>query len=458
MAEYTEQVYNIVSRVAYLIGVEERIFKTDEEFVDSENGIRVEDNLLHQVYSELDGINSAKIFRSLNIIRMDIMRNYKEINMQIYYNLKNLDSLPEYVHQDALAFLQENGLVIPEPGKRPYDYTIKLTQLINRRVSEIVLEVFPVWINPDYLKKIFQVKCSSEKDAKLLIQRYNTRHNMYPYQTYLNLDTDCGNVLYNDEKFVHVLYEKNHDVFSDDSKVKNVSSDVKENLLEFMETAGDIYILVDCENTDVYKLYSMLSAMRQDYPSDVFQKIKKIELYDDVNTTNAWKLLHRFTEIRIEHILSERVKEDKSLVDIRLSAGACKAFYTENIKDFILVSSDSDYFGLFEALSDCRFQVVAERDNLSSYAEEALPEYAYDFCYVDDFCTGKLEPLYVDALKLEINQFLEKKTFVDIKRLFSTAAHNARLEFSESELDSYCQKYSTDIHMVRNGDNLMLSI
>ena len=52
MAEYTEQVYNIVSRVAYLIGVEERIFKTDEEFVDSENGIRVEDNLLHQVYSE----------------------------------------------------------------------------------------------------------------------------------------------------------------------------------------------------------------------------------------------------------------------------------------------------------------------------------------------------------------------------------------------------------------------
>ena len=99
MAEYTEQVYNIVSRVAYLIGVEERIFKSDENFINDENGIRVEDNLLHQVYSELDGINSAKIFRSLNIIRMDIMRNYKEINMQIYYNLKNLDSLPEYVHQ-----------------------------------------------------------------------------------------------------------------------------------------------------------------------------------------------------------------------------------------------------------------------------------------------------------------------------------------------------------------------
>lgn len=98
MAEYTEQVYNIVSRVAYLIGVEERIFKSDENFINDENGIRVEDNLLHQVYSELDGINSAKIFRSLNIIRMDIMRNYKEINMQIYYNLKNLDSLPEYVH------------------------------------------------------------------------------------------------------------------------------------------------------------------------------------------------------------------------------------------------------------------------------------------------------------------------------------------------------------------------
>lgn len=61
MTEYTEHVYNIVSRVAYLIGVEERIFKTDEEFVDSKNGIRVEDNLLHQVYSELNEINSASL-------------------------------------------------------------------------------------------------------------------------------------------------------------------------------------------------------------------------------------------------------------------------------------------------------------------------------------------------------------------------------------------------------------
>ena len=90
--------------------------------------------------------------------------------------------------------------------------------------------------------------------------------------------------------------------------------------------------------------------------------------------------------------------------------------------------------------------------------EVIMSEYATGFCYIDDFCTGSLEPLYADAMKLEIRQFLENKTHIDLKRLFSTAAHNARLDMTEAEVDSYCQKYSKEIHMVRDGNDLKLTI
>ena len=444
--DYKVNVYTIVSKVAFLIGTEERLFQEG-------------DNLRAATFTEMDAVREAKIFRSLNIIRTGIMKNYKEINSIINYELRNLSSMPKYIDIQALKYLSDQGVRIEKPNTRAVEYIEILTKLINSRITETVNQCFPVWINHDYLKNIFYVKCSGQKDASSLLQRYASRKVFYPYQMFLNFESkDNGNILFNDEKFVQLLYEKNGDTFTDLSKVSDISSGFKEDFTDFMENAGDIYVLVDCENTDVYKLYSMLEGLKKTCAPDIFKKIRKIELYDDIHTTSAWKLLHRFTDITIEHILIERVKEDKSLVDIRLSVGACGAYYKENIRDFILVSSDSDYFGLINALSDCNFQVVVERENVSSYVLDAMSEYATGFCYIDDFCTGSLEPLYADAMKLEIRQFLENKTHIDLKRLFSTAAHNARLDMTETEVDSYCQKYSKEIHMERSGNDLKLTI
>lgn len=441
-----KNVYQIVSKVAYLIGVEKRLFQEG-------------DNLSQEVFAETDLVRDAKVFRSLNIIRTGIMKNYKEINSRISYDLCNLSTLPEYISQDDLQYLNQQGIIIQKPNTRAIEYVLDLTRIINSRVTETVKACFPVWIDHGYLKDIFYVKCSNEKDAKNLTQRFSSRKVFYPYQMYLNFESrENGNILFNDDKFVRLLYERNKDVFLDISKVNDISTEFKEEFLSFMENAGDIYILVDCENTDVYKLYSMMEYLKKNCPSEIFKKIKKMELYDDIHTTSAWKLLHRFTDIKMEHILTERVKEDKSLVDIRLSAGACRAHYRENISDFILVSSDSDYFGLISSLPECSFQMVVERKNVSDYVLDAAAECDAGLCYVDDFCTGSLEPLYADAMKLEIREFLENKTYIDLKRLFSTAAHNARVNMTEAEVDSYCEKYSKEIHMERSGNDLKMTI
>ena len=42
----------------------------------------------------------------------------------------------------------------------------------------------------------------------------------------------------------------------------------------------------------------------------------------------------------------ERIKQNKSLVDIKLTARACQEHYQKQVDSFVIVSSDSDYWGL----------------------------------------------------------------------------------------------------------------
>lgn len=442
---YKVNVYTIVSKVAYLIGVEERLFKDG-------------DNLRYEVFSEMNNVSETKIFRALNIIRTGVMKNFKEINTKIFYEMKNLDSFPEYIDQNALSFLSEHGIKVLKANTRADEYVFIISKLINERAAEMVKICFPVWIKPEYLKSIFTVKCGNKKEGKALAQNFSSKLNNYPYQMFLNFEASEGNILFNDGKFLDLLYRKNRDKFTDSSKVNDISSMAKDAFQEFLEAADAIHIVVDCENADVFKVYSMLEGLKKAYPQDLFKKIKKIKLYDDIHTSSAWKLLQRFTDIKIDHTLTGRVKEDKSLVDTRLTAGVCDSYHVDHIHNFILVSSDSDFFGLIEARPECNFHLMVERKNVSNYVIDAMDEYDASFCYIDDFCTGNLENLYMDAMRLEIREFLEKKTYIDLQRLFSTAAHNARLDISPSEVESYCNKYSKDIHIERTGNELRLTI
>ena len=291
-----------------------------------------------------------------------------------------------------------------------------------------------------------------------LVKSFASKRNLYPYHIYINLSTKTASIaLTNDKAFTDCIYAAHGKSFNDSSKVINRSANFSVGFERFFEAAGDIYILVDCENTNVYKLYCMLLGIKEKF-KDGFSKIRKICLYDDIHTTNAWKLLHRFTEIKIEHNLIERVVENKSLVDIQLSTGACKAYYEDKIKDFILVSSDSDFFGLINSLPLCNFQVAVEKDNVSDQVLDAMDDIETAYCYMDDFYSGSLEPLYEAALKLEINDFLSTKTTIQLHKLFASAAKNARIDISDKELEVYLSKYAKSIHIERNADNLYLAI
>lgn len=68
---YKDSTYEIVSKVAYLIGVPKRIFDNEHEAPKIE------------IYEKLDADKTARIIRHLCIIRTAIERNFKHINERI---------------------------------------------------------------------------------------------------------------------------------------------------------------------------------------------------------------------------------------------------------------------------------------------------------------------------------------------------------------------------------------
>ena len=89
--------YEIVSKVAYLIGVPEHIFLKEHEAPRQE------------VYERLDGIKAARIIRHLCVVRTAIERNFKAINDKMRMEYRSIFSLPEYIPAESLRQLSEDG-------------------------------------------------------------------------------------------------------------------------------------------------------------------------------------------------------------------------------------------------------------------------------------------------------------------------------------------------------------
>lgn len=79
----------------------------------------------------------------------------------------------------------------------------------------------------------------------------------------------------------------------------------------------------------------------------------------------------------------ERIKENKSLVDIRLTTGTCREFFQNNTDSFILVSSDSDYWGLISAMPEAHFLVLVEDEKCSPAVKKAMVDAGITYCYTD---------------------------------------------------------------------------
>ena len=438
-ALYENSTYMVVSKMAFLIGVPKRIFENEHEPPQLE------------WYETLEKDKNARMIRNLCLLRTAIERNFRNINNAMRYSMKSILSLPEYVPAESLNQLSEDGITIFRANAKPSQYIVDINSHISDRINNCK-GLFPIWLNWEYIRQLFIMPGgNTEQGTKVAAAEYYAHKNICPYQVYINWPSsaDSGNIFYNYKKFVTLLYEIHEDRFTDLSKVSDAGLLAKEGIYDFLEHSERTAVVVDCENADPYKLYATLNNLNQ---AALLGKIVKIILYDDIHTTTAWKILERFTQIAIEHNMIERIKENKSLVDIRLTTGACREFFKNQIDSFILVSSDSDYWGLISDLPEARFLVLVEERKCSPAIKRAMLDAGITYCYTDDFCTGNSNAIKLQAVLLEVKRCLDEKVQFNINDVLDESYRLTRAEMSTAERRQFYDRYIKPMRLTIDKD------
>ena len=137
----------------------------------------------------------------------------------------------------------------------------------------------------------------------------------------------------------------------------------------------------------------------------------------------------------------ERIKQNKSLVDIKLTARACQEHYKNDVDSFVIVSSDSDYWGLISSLPDAHFLVMIEREKCGPDMKEALADAGIFYCYLDDFYSGNSEDIKKNALFKEMYRWIDNSIHLNVNDMFDAALRNTRIEMSPAERRQFYEKH-----------------
>lgn len=393
---------NIVTTMAYLLGVKEDTLEDEKFFFDTDT------------YEQLKKNKTALTVRNLCKLRTEIFRGYTAI-VENKKNLIPLDSMHDVVDTAAIKYLRENGMEVGSIGMSDVTFNVAyINQFIQDNVDKIK-NLFPEWIKFSYIRALFLMPnaysghggCNlrgdtSRNKVKKAIHEargdYLPNRKKYPYQMYISwprpFGENHGNVLFNDAKFLKLLYAANGDFFGSTEYVIDAKEETKEDIYDFVDEAKNVAVFVDCENVDPYCFLATLKGLDEQNLS----KIKKIVLYDDVNTSTAWDYIRNEVNIPIEQYEIMRVLDGKSLVDGSMIAGVCEAYYKHDIESIVLASSDSDFWSLIMQLRDARFLVLNERRKTSHTIIEMLDSRGVRHCFMDDFARDKAQEFKMAVL------------------------------------------------------------
>ncbi len=431
----------IISKVAYLIGVNKKQFENEHE------PPRLE------YYEQLERHSGAKIVRELCRLRTAIERSFGHINKLMQMEYRTILTMPEYVPTDAIQYLSGMGIsIVKNNARQPVDYILEINRVLSDRINNC-RELFPIWLNFSYIRDLFIMPDGlTVEGTKNAAAVYYANRYKYPYQMYINwVPDDCGNILYNDKKFCTLLYKLHGDTFDDLSRVTDAGNKIKNSIYEFIEASNKTVIVVDCENSDPYKLIATIKNL----DPETVAKISKIFLYNDVHASTAWRLFESYCGgVTVEHIMTERVKVTKSIVDIKLSVGVSKEYYKNAVDSFIIASSDSDYWGLIDSIPDAKFLVMAEVGKCGADIKAALVERNIFYCYIDDFCTGNANEIKIAALVNETKRYLDERLQLNVEVMLDEVYKNTRVHMTEAECTQFYNQYIRPMHLVidKNGD------
>lgn len=219
---------------------------------------------------------------------------------------------------------------------------------------------------------------------------YDNKNNIEVISTELILEIE-GNKPIDLNK---VLKDTNHNIVIEN---KNFSIPVFTNGIKAYLTK-DVEMFVDCDNTEFFIFFNFVLGVES------VTKIKSIYLFADKKSNFLWKMFKSMYQghIDIQVISVDRIKDNKSVVDLVLTKTVCECYYTKGLSKAILVSSDSDFFGLIHSLPEIDFMVAYNKERVN---EEYL-----------QFLREKHIP-YIDLSNLNIKSIVDSYKDISIKYL-----------------------------------------
>jgi len=427
----------IVTTVAYMIGVK-------KEFL-----VQYYDDTCHDLLESLSADQDATTIRYLNKLKTSLMKHFKKTDYEMRYNMLNLDKLPQWYDEDNIRQLEKWGIQIIQANYRSEKYMEDFTRLLNENIDKCQ-HLFYDWIKFEYIKEFFYIPKYLKKNLlKSEFEKYMTNINSYPFQMYIYWKPENkGNMLYDDSKFLSTVYSIHGDYMGDRSKVHDAGEETKANIYDFIDNGYKVVIAVDCENSDVFKLYGVLKNLNQ----EELGRIEKIMLYDDAHTSTAWEWLSKFTKIPVEYMEVERVTELKSLVDIKMTAGVCSEYYRNGVDSFIICSSDSDFWGLISSLPDANFLVLYEYSKCGKPIKEALKQHEIFHCAMDDFYTGNAGELKKVVLLDKLESYLPQIIGMNGMELARKIYEETRITCTAADVENFYNKYIKSLRLKIDAD------
>lgn len=426
----------IAGTVAYMVGV----YEPSWELIYSDG--------CGTTLKKLEQDQNAKTIRCLCKLRTELMFNFKRTDAELIHEIKNIDRM-RWFDADDVKWLEKNGVHVLLANKKAADYALHINDLIDKNIDKCQ-PLFPDWVNWKYIRGLFVINNFRGKNVlRDEFSKFMDNLKLYPYQKYIFWEpVSCSNLLANDIKFLDILYKQNHDEFTDRAKCKIADGKVIDGIYGFIDKGRKIDIVVDCENSSSYKLYSVIKALDEQETA----KIHKIILYDDATTIGAWDFLEKVIKIPIEHVQVQRIVGHKSLVDVRMTAGVCQEFFAESVSSFIIFSSDSDYWALISSLPDADFLVALEPSKSGEAIIENLDKNNIAYCSIDDFGNGNIEDLKKIALLKELNDSLSDLEKCNGKELARTVFEKTRIRASDGEIMNFYDKYIKTIRLQVDRD------
>lgn len=369
--------------------------------------------------------------RKLCSLRSLIIANFTDINEQ-FRNRVQLADIP--MTSRLVADLTKYEINIVNSGSLSRN-VIELNSLIDERIEKIALGF--KGIPREWIQEMFQMPNGNDVDGvRVAVRRYRQFKNFYPYQKYVNWP------------FAETPEEKrSKNIFGNDKELHEMLAEIHSNkrtqLVDFVGTAKDVVVVVDCENSDAQRLYDALDNVKSN--------LRKIILIDDTHTNLMWdEMVREYREagIEIEHDELPRLKEQKSLVDMRMVAKTCEEFYKNNVSHFILASSDSDIWALISSLPDADIMVLAEKCKCGDVLIEALTQHNIQRVFMEDV-TAPSSVLMDRIMHKQIDSMMSK-SYIDVRRIVVTAAQKLNLFLDKEVIDKYTSEALSEVCAVKD--------